>query len=254
MDVFQSTPPYGGDHSLCPFSKFSSDFNPRPHTGATVNGLFHAINQLISIHAPIRGRPMTVLPTPRPPYFNPRPHTGATSNVFLDSAAQGDFNPRPHTGATASFTWGVPSHVISIHAPIRGRLLFQVRCLISWGFQSTPPYGGDRVIPIGRSVMPDFNPRPHTGATPAVHADVLCPRISIHAPIRGRRAVEPYGLPGPHISIHAPIRGRRHHGQRMAFPSGFQSTPPYGGDGGEPYRFKVTTISIHAPIRGRRGY
>ena len=55
---------------------------------------------------------------------------------------------------------------------------------------------------------PNFNPRPHTGAT---------------GPERG-----PHGLRG--ISIHAPIRGRRPGGMFAINAARFQSTPPYGGD------------------------
>ena len=75
--------------------------------------------------------------------------------------------------------------------------------------------------------------------------------ISIHAPLRGRQMIEPYGL----------------------YVAGFQSTPPCGGDGpritypnpkldfnprplaGATERPQAdaaaTHISIHAPLRGR---
>ena len=33
--IFQSTPPYGGDHNGTPSCHHRTNFNPRPHTGAT---------------------------------------------------------------------------------------------------------------------------------------------------------------------------------------------------------------------------
>ena len=75
--IFQSTPPYGGDEGgqrkpptwaisihapirgrrrLRQCAAAMEDFNPRPHTGATVVLDVSAALSGISIHAPIRGR------------------------------------------------------------------------------------------------------------------------------------------------------------------------------------------------------
>ena len=139
----------------------------------------------------------------------------------------------------------------------------------------------------------NFNPRPHTGATgdPSQQADILqfqstppyggdlhyvqtyCDKvISIHAPIRGRRA---RSRPA---DIAANFNPRPHTGatdkrQTCQDNTAFQSTPPYGGDPGSsgtgrsgtdfnprPHtgatfviwsRISIMMISIHAPIRGR---
>ena len=97
----------------------------------------------ISIHAPLRGRHM-------PPYytlafiiFQSTPPCGGDNNAYY---IQSEFIISIHAPLRGRRFRKVPARIdrdISIHAPLRGRLLFQVRCLISWGFQSTPPCGGD---------------------------------------------------------------------------------------------------------------
>ena len=54
---------------------------------------------------------------------------------------------------------------ISIHAPLRGRLvgvLAKLSCIL---FQSTPPCGGDVSTSSMSDWVTDFNPRPLAGAT-----------------------------------------------------------------------------------------
>ena len=121
--TFQSTPPCGGD----------------PAVLAAVAAL------LISIHAPLRGRPGFHLPDTAPIHFNPRPLAGATvCSAFLNAInsnfnprplagatvgirpgdrAPRDFNPRPLAGATQAFLCFIGFQSISIHAPLRGRLV-----------------------------------------------------------------------------------------------------------------------------------
>ena len=54
-------------------------------------------------------------------------------------------------------------------------------------FQSTPPCGGDQIRDSFRDYTYDFNPRPLAGATHLADIDQAICRISIHAPLRGRR-------------------------------------------------------------------
>ena len=96
------------------------DFNPRPLAGATVtinpnaqkfpfqstpprggddDQTLQVLNDVISIHAPSRGR-----------------HQDGPGG-----GPGGDFNPRPLAGATPSAPEGAPIKSISIHAPSRGR-------------------------------------------------------------------------------------------------------------------------------------
>ena len=184
--------------------------------------------------------------------FNPRPHTGATRSHIQSVVFPQYFNPRPHTGATRRRQKPLPICIISIHAPIRGRLQ-TISFLSHWT---------------------NFNPRPHTGATDKARAQKWAEQISIHAPIRGRPALGVFCQCHSGISIHAPIRGRLIGGVDSSTGALFQSTPPYGGDG-NPHDMQVpfiqdfnprphtgatkairdkgllVGISIHAPIRGR---
>ena len=182
------------------------------------------------------------------------------------------FNPRPHTGATAGPGIFRTGHRISIHAPIRGRhILDNVTFQIPL-FQSTPPYGGDAQPPPSFGCSCNFNPRPHTGATPYTgeptgpsifqstppyggDAD-LCQStcsdpISIHAPIRGRPILV-FGRPGYSNFNPRPLAGATTNLAASVIDVTFQSTPPCGGDqdlkaiSGVP-----ASISIHAPLRGR---
>ena len=164
----------------------------------------------ISIHAPLRGRLEKCL-----------------SGHFF----QAYFNPRPLAGAT----WC--------------KLDFAAALL----FQSTPPCGGDYGFFGPCSWIWHFNPRPLAGATSSRQNHGFVKKISIHAPLRGRRVPDHRLDPGFGISIHAPLRGRLNvkfggvsdeyfnprplAGATIAGAhivpgtSGFQSTPPCGGDG-----------------------
>ena len=56
-ELFQSTPPCGGDISMLFPLPGSADFNPRPLAGATLPAEPESAENQISIHAPLRGRP-----------------------------------------------------------------------------------------------------------------------------------------------------------------------------------------------------
>ena len=72
-------------------------------------------------------RPIPIHPQKLPaglPYeFQSTPPYGGDDSVPRSSRADWDFNPRPHTGATSRLFLSVVVVIISIHAPIRGRLL-----------------------------------------------------------------------------------------------------------------------------------
>ena len=126
---FQSTPPCGGDIR-------------QANEKAAIE---------ISIHAPMRGRQTGRTPwsaigkfQSTPPCggdfqhshisysvcnFNPRPHAGATANFSSGASYSSYFNPRPHAGATLIKRLAPTVLVISIHAPMRGRLHPVAVCL-----------------------------------------------------------------------------------------------------------------------------
>ena len=59
-------------------------FNPRPREGATVKHAQEIAETLVSIHAPVKGRPCVTLPIAcRYSGFNPRPREGATRCVVM---------------------------------------------------------------------------------------------------------------------------------------------------------------------------
>ena len=164
---FNPRPHAGATGCYCSRMTGSRNFNPRPHAGATGQCSRLLRRGWISIHAPMRGRLKARHGQPVIFNFNPRPHAGATSQGRRKALENLNFNPRPHAGATPPSTLHPALVLISIHAPMRGRL-----CPL---LPSDPE--------------PYFNPRPHAGATPVVDAAVKASAISIHAPMRGRRQI-----------------------------------------------------------------
>ena len=164
-----------------------------------------------------------------------------------------NFNPRSLTGATQRYHAFTKSFSISIHAPLRERLICSVMVTPLNRFQSTLPYGSDFLIVKILVKSVNFNPRSLTGAT-SLHRDHLqLFFISIHAPLRERLSYRcsmpssrvnfnPRSLTGATIrntslysshpiSIHAPLR-ERHKANDWAI--------------------RCVHISIHAPLRERR--
>ena len=118
-------------------------FNPRPREGATPTLKCLRISAMVSIHAPVKGRPTTCQEGPRARGFNPRPREGATHSSTFSSPISDCFNPRPREGATLLRMVAITCMGVSIHAPVKGR-----------------PYSDA----LPRSVS-SFNPRPREGAT-----------------------------------------------------------------------------------------
>ena len=124
--------------------------------------------------------------------------------------------------------------IVSIHAPVWGATYVSLICSFVTMFQSTPPYGGRRLI-MGSVLMGivvsihapvwgatykscvmvgyihGFNPRPRMGGDSPGILRTVTGRVSIHAPVWGAT----YG----HFICHIFYM--------------FQSTPPYGGRPGQ---------------------
>ena len=110
--IFQSTPPCGGDLVCIIDDRNFTDFNPRPHAGATIRHDHFRHHGHISIHAPMRGRRCTTGDDSKEvKNFNPRPHAGATTMAGMYRRQVRDFNPRPHAGATVRRGSQIPSDV-----------------------------------------------------------------------------------------------------------------------------------------------
>ena len=154
----------------------SRHFNPRPLAGATGSVPAPCGHSPISIHAPLRGRPICFATVAKDMVFQSTPPCGGDAASCACLAASWDFNPRPLAGATDVAIDVVVFNGISIHAPLRGRHSTLVALMISLPFQSTPPCGGDVIFRAFRGNI----------------------HISIHAPLRGRPAVSyavvPFGL------------------------------------------------------------
>ena len=100
------------------------------------------------------------------------------------------------------------------------------------------------------AAMANFNPRPHAGATleSVLLADLV--QISIHAPMRGLRGCRSQKGGDNHFNPR-PHAGATKDPDVKVTPTGFQSTPPCGGDRRGQSRSTAAGISIHAPMRGR---
>ena len=168
--IFQSTPPCGGDYTEHGLSAMGPDFNPRPLAGATYAVVGQFFVNLISIHAPLRGRQPFERDLIGQMYFNPRPLAGATHPGFSGAPGRNHFNPRPLAGATSFHVAVALSVKISIHAPLRGRRPAGIFIMTPFEFQSTPPCGGDSTNRLYTSRRKYFNPRPLAGATNIFHA------------------------------------------------------------------------------------
>ena len=144
MPIFQSTLPYGSDILLilliiCSLRYFNPRsltgatltpvylndvlhiyFNPRSLTGATRTIAVFFITVNISIHAPLRERPLIILAGCVDGYFNPRSLTGATSarSILILSLS---FQSTLPYGSDKNDVQIIYKDGISIHAPLRER-------------------------------------------------------------------------------------------------------------------------------------
>ena len=161
------------------------DFNPRPLAGATVSlsGVFPT--SLISIHAPLRGRPRTFGVVGHATGFQSTPPCGG-DKASLFSPSVPSFQSTPPCGGDNRGNSKERVTRISIHAPLRGRPTASATDAKAAAFQSTPPCGGDCRFSAFSGQEPYFNPRPLAGATVVVCIPEFGVLISIHAPLRGR--------------------------------------------------------------------
>ena len=206
---FQSTLPYGSDQPPRIFKVTSHDFNPRSLTGATYDSsmtigeiLFQSTlpygsdmtyEELlafasISIHAPLRERPIWWhTSTQKPVFQSTLPYGSDVPPPRAAGTCAENFNPRSLTGATVAYGRSLAPKGISIHAPLRER------------------QAGAK----GMASVNNFNPRSLTGATRRGQRCQCHAAISIHAPLRERLSVH-FEPPSVHfISIHAPLRERQ---------------------------------------------
>ncbi len=163
----------------------------------------------ISIHAPLRGRRMWPPSPRRPKNFNPRPLAGATHSPAGSSLFSSFQSTPPCGGDAAALHLLAGLFGISIHAPLRGRPAGCRRPSHWLDFNPRPLAGATCRSPRRlRCSICNFNPRPLAGATPFKWGWGFRPQDFNPRPLAGATA------DCPEI-----YRGNR-----------FQSTPPCGGD------------------------
>ena len=141
------------------------------------------------------------------------------------------FNPRPREGATQGDLQYDAHRIVSIHAPVKGRLL--------------PPG-------LSAATALCFNPRPREGATNSAPRKLGKKIVSIHAPVKGRPL--PFASPpDTFVSIHAPVKGRLTEDGVLPCDAGVSIHAPVKG---RPINrspsVRQSVVSIHAPVKGRR--
>ena len=189
---------------------FTQDFNPRSLTGATTWMLYNNEKVWISIHAPLRERPLFTYVFAVPTRISIHAPLRERPRGCWVKQLPSNFNPRSLTGATMAALKPIGHDEISIHAPLRERLKNLLRFLRSRTFQSTLPYGSDRLNRYDIDFLPHFNPRSLTGAT-QYYLQVLYQQIfqstlpygsdlSRRSASRCRRDFNPRSLTGATIS------------------------------------------------------
>ena len=158
---------------------------------------------IVSIHAPVKGR-LALLVIDRNRFrFNPRPREGATS-LLLTCLQRRSFNPRPREGATRS----------------AGGKKSAGPC-----FNPRPREGATLVSVAPEIVFRRFNPRPREGATTGEIPMDNNEYVSIHAPVKGRRAAN-QGPAHPGSFNPRPREGATFTDCQQLSSYWFQSTPP----------------------------
>ena len=151
--------------------------------------------------------------------------------------------------------------VISIHAPLAGCVFMAVPCVVvARHFNPRAPCGARRSWPSSAMSCAAFqSTRPLRGATrPRAHGCVRGRRISIHAPLAGRDAIQVVALKHTiPISIHAPLAGRDlTEISTSLFTWEFQSTRPLRGATMALYSSgaSLTYFNPRAPCGARPSY
>ncbi len=231
---FRSTPPRRGDCGRDIRAYHRPCFDPRPREGATRSDAGQRRALGVSIHAPAKGRQVTVKDVVGVLLFRSTPPRRGDAASAPSPAGRDCFDPRPREGATPQGRGRPGLRPVSIHAPAKGRPSTALSIRPKERFRSTPPRRGDP-------------PRPRRASAWSV---------SIHAPAKGRLRGRCVGRRRRRFRSTPPRRGdgsgcyRRTASVRFdprpregatwdvfaRFPDGekFRSTPPRRGDSRRP--------------------
>ena len=186
-------------------------------------------------------------------HFNPRPLAGATSLQGIYRLAHLYFNPRPLAGATQTgHDPHGPQH-ISIHAPLRGRLVFDVTKGNIYVISIHAPLRGRQEAESSRSRRKRFQSTPPCGGDCTTREKGSWSYLIFQStpPCGGDHFHSIHGPSHPDFNPR-PLAGATKLAALEMPPAGFQSTPPCGGDLKAAQQIRNYEISIHAPLRGRR--
>ena len=241
--IFQSTPPCGGDLKRKSRKLSLTNFNPRPHAGATPCKMVLTRFFLFQSTPPCGGDFLPGFTCRNCPEFQSTPPCGGDPSTRIPSSRPQYFHPR-HP-APAPYTAMLITNLLQFQStpPCGGDKPGLTVTRLRLVFQSTPPCGGDCNTITGIASIRNFNPRPHAGATTVLAVLRRALIISIHA----RRMIPANAV----ISIHAPMRGRLQHSQIFSDKENFNPRPHAGATIDRDGRAGEETISIHAPMRGR---
>ena len=98
--------------------------------------------------------------------FNPRAREGATYCNIQITILTGRFNPRAREGATSAFGRLKNINAVSIHAPVKARLVKNLLPRLQRCFNPRAREGATAACIGGAIYAARFNPRAREGATP----------------------------------------------------------------------------------------
>ena len=183
-----------------------------------------AAGGLVSTHAPVRRRPKARYPE--------------------DAARM--FQLTPPLGGDVGIALLVPARLlVSTHAPVRrrqgsGSRAARKQLVHELLFQLTPPLGGDSAAAPPPSSWRLFQLTPPLGGDLPGRPGGAVPPVSTHAPVRRRRGRVVAEQVVEVVSTHAPVRRRPTGASACTAPTGFQLTPPLGGDSGAGSSYRPT--------------
>ena len=164
--VFQSTLPCGSDSLPSAYPAHQNHFNPRSLAGATpcrsvLIGLFGIFQSTLPCGSDFDSCAYVA----RYIIFQSTLPCGSDIRCVHEAKLYRNFNPRSLAGATKLYDAINHDEMISIHAPLRERLLLVTYICPRRIFQSTLPCGSDINKVILHSKADNFNPRSLAGAT-----------------------------------------------------------------------------------------
>ena len=143
-------------------------------------------------------------------------------------------------------------HSVSIHAPVKGRLVFTGTGELSLIVSIHAPVKGRHCRGKIEACVCSFNPRPREGATSTDGYPEKSDLGFNPRPREGATAGKNLKDVEEDVSIHAPVKGRqRCHGRHLRHTS-FNPRPREGATLLLPGMTGPHAVSIHAPVKGRQ--